>query len=480
MADSWWVVKSSQESVYSSGLSSLSERGGASLLCSPLSLQGEAKFDICARRSIGGGGEGSIAGAEASETGSGSRRSVCKSYQGSTPFEAGWGLVRAFTLLLESRFQSISKPLRKNLAVLGVAFIHALSSGRSGYGNLSLASLARMLPTHGTPHAREKRLHRFLKNHRLDFRAVASSLGDILLSHRKGFCPVLFDQTKSGSAQALIAAVPYAGRSLPIGCYTFSYPLDEPNLDSQNQLEHIFLLDIEESLPKDVIPVWIGDRAYARSLLLLQSEKEGRPYIIRGREGTIIEYKGSRMKLRQLKAKPYVPLRYENVCYHSSRKVAVDVIVYNDPKYKEIWYLLTPVSYRDLLTTDIVVELYRERMQIEQSFRDFKTHLGMRGLQLKVDIAERIGRLILAFCLIYILCVLLGESPIGQQARKVFEIPRKIPRHGTTRTLSALMIAMLMLSHPAWKQVSISFIINTVINAAKGKSSLLGINALPP
>src|SRR3989338_104431 len=112
-------------------------------------------------------------------------------------------------------------------------------------------------------------------------------------------------------------------------------------------------------------------------------------------------------------------------------------------------------------------------MQIEQSFRDFKTHLGMRGLQLKVDIAERIGRLILAFCLIYILCVLLGESPIGQQARKVFEIPRKIPRHGTTRTLSALMIAMLMLSHPAWKQVSISFIINTVINAAKGKSSLL-------
>ncbi|MBI4378394.1 MAG: hypothetical protein HY578_04770 [Nitrospinae bacterium] len=41
------------------------------------------------------------------------------------------------------------------------------------------------------------------------------------------------------------------------------------------------------------------------------------------------------MKLRQLKTRPYVPLRYENVYYHSSRKVAVDVIVYNDPNYKK-------------------------------------------------------------------------------------------------------------------------------------------------
>ena len=33
------------------------------------------------------------------------------------------------------------------------------------------------------------------------------------------------------------------------------------------------------------------------------------------------------------------------------------------------------------MSSDVVVALYRERMQIEQSFRDFKTHLGMRGLK---------------------------------------------------------------------------------------------------
>ena len=94
------------------------------------------------------------------------------------------------------------------------------------------------------------------------------------------FCPVILDQTKSGSAQALLEAVPYAGRALPLGCYTFAYPLTEPALKSQNQLEHIFLLDTEISLPLGVIAVWIADRAYARSLLLQQSEQEQRPYIV--------------------------------------------------------------------------------------------------------------------------------------------------------------------------------------------------------
>lgn len=96
------------------------------------------------------------------------------------------------------------------------------------------------------------------------------------------------------------------------------------------------------------------------------------------------------------------------------------------------------MAYRKLLENDLVVNLYRERMQIEQSFRDFKAHLGLRGLNLQIDIAARMGRLLLAFCLAYVLCVLLGESPLGEQARRGFEIPRRIPRHGTRRTLSAL------------------------------------------
>jgi hypothetical protein len=381
-------------------------------------------------------------------------------------------LLGALSELMKVRFSGLSQPIRKNLVILTMAFILVLSAMRSGQGRLSLAALARALPTPGTAHAREKRLHRFLKNPRLDFRTVTSSLATILLPPGKRFCPVILDQTKSGSAQALLAAIPYAGRSLPLACYTFAYPLTEPALKSQNQLEHIFLLDTEAALPPGVTAVWIADRAYARSLLLQQSEQEQRPYIVRGRKETIVTYQGRRMKLGHLHAPPRKPLRYKNVLYHAQRRVPVDVIVYSDPTYAEPWYLLVPVAYRNLLETDLVVDLYRERMQIEQSFRDFKTHLGLRGLKLQIDIAPRMGRLLLAFCLAYVLCVLLGESPLGEQARRGFEIPRHTPRHGTRRTLSALSIAMLILSHPAWVQRAIALLLK-IIGKATARHPLL-------
>jgi hypothetical protein len=374
-------------------------------------------------------------------------------------------LLGALCQLMEVHFWGLTKPIRKNLVALSFAFLLVLSAVRSGQGRLSLGVLARALPTEGTAHAREKRLDRFLKNARFDFRTVTGSLARLLLPGGRRFCPVLLDQTQSGSAQALLAAVPYAGRALPLGCYTFAYPLAEPALKSQNQLEHIFLLDTEASFPVGLIPVWIGDRAYARSVLLQQNEQERRPYILRGRRETLITYKDRRMKLGQIPAPPGKLLRYENVLYHSQRKVPVDVVVYYDGSYQEPWYLLTPVAYRKLLTTDLVLDLYAERMQIEQSFRDFKTHLGLRGLNLQIEIAPRMGRLLLAFCLAYILCILLGESPLGEEARRYFEILRQTPRHGTRRTLSALPMAMLILSHPAWVKKAIAVLLNIIWKA---------------
>lgn len=40
-----------------------------------------------------------------------------------------------------------------------------------------------------------------------------------------------------------------------------------------------------------------------------------------------------------------------------------------------------PPHSEAFLPINTVLRLYRERMQVEQSFRDFKTHLGLRGLR---------------------------------------------------------------------------------------------------
>jgi hypothetical protein len=376
-------------------------------------------------------------------------------------------LLPVLLTLINKRFPQISKPLRTNLAVLTVAFLKVLAAVRSGNGRLSLAALARALPTSGSPHSREKRLHRFLSHQRLDYRTMTTSLAPLLTSARKGLCPIILDQTKSGNAQALVAAVPYAGRALPLSLYTFSYPLTEPALLSQNYLEHIFLLDIETALPPRLKGIWIADRGYARALLLLQNEQERRLYIIRGRGNTVITHDGFRMKLKQLPAPPGQAIRYQNVLYHAKRQVCLDVVVYHQEAFKEPWYLLVPPAVRSLLTSGQVVDLYRERMQIEQSFRDFKTHLGLRGLNLQVDVAARMGRLLLAFCLAYVLCVLLGDSQLGHCARQTFEIPRRQPRHGTSRTLSALSVAMLMLSQHDWFLKSLHYLLHLITYAAR-------------
>jgi hypothetical protein len=126
----------------------------------------------------------------------------------------------------------------------------------------------------------------------------------------------------------------------------------------------------------------------------------------------------------------------------------VNVIAYNERGFREPWYLVVPVDSAALWRPAEIVALCRERMQIEQSFRDFKTHLGLRGLRLQVRVAERMGRLLLAFCLTYALLLFLGETPESEAARQDLEVPRRHPRHGTTRTQSVLSIARLMLNHP--------------------------------
>ncbi len=86
-------------------------------------------------------------------------------------------------------------------------------------------------------------------------------------------------------------------------------------------------------------------------------------------------------------------------------------------------------------------------MSIEQGFRDWKIHLGVRELVFYgANPAPRLTRLLLAFSLSYLLCLALGSTEGAQMVRAFVEIKRTKPRHGTTRTLSVLSIGILRLS----------------------------------
>jgi DDE family transposase len=134
-----------------------------------------------------------------------------------------------------------------------------------------------------------------------------------------------------------------------------------------------------------------------------------------------------RISLCRLPHSPGQPIRYRHVLYHSCQADPVEVIVYRRKGFQQPWFLVVPPDTESWLPTEQVVRLYRQRMQIEQCFRDWKSHPGLRGLHLWVQKPQRHLRLLMGFTLAYLLVLLLGQDPLAERLRPLFEAPDSIP-----------------------------------------------------
>ena len=354
-------------------------------------------------------------------------------------------LYREIEETLEEKFTALRRTVVKNLDHLVIALIIVLRTPRGWYGKLSLSGISRGMCTDGKAKSRYKRLHRFLDNPHFQSEQLSSGLLQLVVGEKiPSLLPLIVDQTAIGDIQVITGSYPVEGRSVPLAMATFEY---RELKRSQNALEEDFLTKLSESIPKKTQVVWIMDRGYGRAALLVFCRKQKWLYIIRGRSNVKVQYqeqgKLKRMSLGRLKHRQGVACRYRNVLYHGIIKEKVDVIVYRERGFKEPWFLLVPPDTEDLLPTELVVSWYRARMRIEVSFRDFKSWLGVRSLRLKVRRTQRLGHLLAALAIGYILLLALGGSRLGKQLRRELEILRKRARHGTRRTLSVLSIALM-------------------------------------
>jgi hypothetical protein len=246
---------------------------------------------------------------------------------------------------------------------------------------------------------------------------------------------------------------------------------------SQNILEHALIVTVMSCFPAESRPLLIMDRGYARVALLEKLRREGIPFLVRAKAKVIVYYQGRPLLLGRFTVKPGQMRRYQ-VLYHSRKKEPLDLIVFRGKGYQETWYLLVPRRFP--FTTERIVDLYAKRMSIEQGFRDWKTHLGVRGLIFRTpDPAPRLTRLLLAFSLSYLICLALGATEEAEKVRTFVEIPRRKPRHGTTRTLSALAIGIIRLSLPRFASQAEREIRKILTTLSKGKG-LLSYCASPP
>jgi len=346
--------------------------------------------------------------------------------------------------LLAAAAPDLGRWLSLGLALLTVAMLQLWRGARSGNGGLTLCALSRTLPLDEPEKARSKRLYRLLRNASLDGTELTPLLVRLALGNTpRGWIPIVVDQTTVCGTQVIMAGVRVAHRILPVAFVCYEY--DEIR-KSQNLIEYSLLLLIASCLPPGCKPVFVMDRGYARASLLTQLRTLNIPFVVRGRSNTIVRVGGQRRSLGRLPRRAGRARRYVNAAYQDTTQEPVDVVVFHNPAFQEPWFLLVPAGSTAQLPTDDVVDLYRERMHIELTFRDWKTHLGVRGLRLEVDAAPRLGRLLLALSIAYLLAVLLGSGQIAARVRAHTEVLRSTPRHGTRRRLSALSIGILALS----------------------------------
>jgi len=353
----------------------------------------------------------------------------------------------------------------KNIALVTYALVTLFHGARGGNGWLSKAALARCLPLGTGPKEREQRLYRFLDNIRLTPELliplhIALACGTKLRER----LPMILDQTTIRGIETLLIGLVFEGRVLPIAFSCFMKHLIHK---SQNILEHSLILAAMSCFPVEFRPLLILDRGYARVALLIYLRQEGIPFLCRAKRSVMVYLNGKGQTLGRFKIKPGQIRRY-SVLYHSQKKEPLDLIIYFGKGYKEPWYLLVPSG--SSLTAEEIVELYAKRMSIEQGFRDWKTHLGVRGLVFYGDNpAPRLTRLLLAFSLSYLLCLALGSTEEAQAVRAFVEIKRHKPRHGTTRTLSVLSIGILRLSLKKFSKQAYRNLLKMISRLSRGK-----------
>lgn len=331
----------------------------------------------------------------------------------------------------------------KNIALLTHALLTLFQGARGGNGWLSQAAVARCLPLENGPKGRQLRLFRLLTNPRLlpeTLIPLHVALVCGLQSVRERL-PMVLDQTTIRKIPTLLLGLVFEGRVLPVAFSCFTYDRIHK---SQNILEHALILAVMSCFPVEHRPLLIMDRGYGRASLLEHLLQEGIPFLVRVPKKVLVYHEG---KGKLLSRFPVTTGKIESysVLYHSRRKIPLRLIIFRGKGYQDTWYLLIP---REIpLSSQEVVDLYAQRMSIEQGFRDWKTHLGVRGLVFHCDDpAPRLTRLLLAFSLSYLLCLALGASGEAPAVRAFVEIPRRKPRHGTRRTLSSLSIGILRLS----------------------------------
>ena len=237
---------------------------------------------------------------------------------------------------------------------------------------------------------RFKRIWRFISNSRFNFQAVmdAICLHNLALALKAGGRKVvLVDITfLTDQLAVLAAALACRGRAVPLCLWAFER---QKLLRSQNTLTHELLAHLKALIGDFIL---VADRGFGHGWTIRCCQQLGIDFVLRIRDDVGMKAGGASGP-----AKDFLPPGdgrrfYPNARYGAEKKLKVNFIAIR--KGQAGWLLVT--SLKDFPRA---VKLYEQRMQIEETFRDLKSLLGLSKVRVR-DVG-RLQVLLVALMAVY-------------------------------------------------------------------------------
>jgi len=267
---------------------------------------------------------------------------------------------------------------------------------------VSLADLGRSMQTNTTAKHNIKRVYRFLQNNRIDVSEGCRSLLHLVANASGKRLLVAVDWVDVREYKALRAAVPLKGRSVPV---LFAVYEKWQIHKSQNAFEEGFFRLLKALAPAECEMTIIADRGFKRAELARTLQSLGLHYVIRLTPDVWFSSAGHYGRLDEVKMKWGKKLDLGFGEFRKVKPVRQRVVVYWERGKAEPWFLGTDLSWGGKK----IVGVFRQRMQIEELFRDEKNIRYGWGLrQTGISRADRLERLFLVLAFAYLLLLLLG------------------------------------------------------------------------
>lgn len=268
-------------------------------------------------------------------------------------------------------------------------------------GESSLQEVARGNPERKKLSSKVKQYKRFVMNAHVDFKTYFLPYIKPLLSSlgKSGTLVFSIDGSQVGNGcMCLMFSVLYKGKAIPVVWEV--YKAKKGHLSEEAHC--LLLAHLSELVPSGCRVVITGDGEFDGCEWQKNILGNGWDYVLRTGKAIEIECEeGEVFKPASVCLEKGEELFFEGIGFTAKRQPA-NLLIWHGKSYEEPLILVTNLDY-----VGDIKQFYKKRFKIEPFFRDQKSK-GFNIQRSGLGCPKRLGRLLIATCLAYILCVMGG------------------------------------------------------------------------